>query len=1164
MNENAKVNTFCFRRYLPATMLLYMKFTAFLLLVFCLQVQAKTYSQKVSIKGKNMPLEKVFDILKSQTGYDVLYNPDLLKKTKPVSLSVKDVELETALEICFKDQPVSFLIRYNTIVVTNKPEEIFSGTNKIAGKPDIAVLPVKGTVTDEAGKPLAGVSVLVKGTNLGTTTNADGTFEINIPDEAAKALVFSYVGMETKEITIGSNHEIKVSLQAVTTQQQEVVVIGYGTQKKKLVTGAISTVSESDLNVATTPSFEQALGGRAAGVTVTQASGQPGASVSIKIRANPSFADAGALFVVDGVVVNDNAGEASSSTYYSGAGVDRSPLNFINPNDIETISFLKDASATAIYGARAGAGVVLITTKKGKAGKPVLTYDGSKAWQQSKGFYELLNSKEYMDMRNKVTYEAYLAAKKIAPYGNTNPGSVPAFVPVYTQAQIDAQPILPSAMDAITRPGSTQQHNLSLSGAANEGATKYYASFNYYTQTGVLLKSDLSRYNGRLNLEQAIGRRIKMGANIIASGTKASNASVDPTQQFERAGMIVAAIYHPANLPLQDDAGNYTLNPLYQNAPNPLSFREITDYTINSRILASGFVEARILQGLTAKASFSWDNSTSSRYSFLPTTFLKGGNVGGEASVNDNKLNSKLVEYTLNYDKSMGAYGNISALLGHSYQYRDNFYNGVYNNHLGNDFSFYNIASGTNPAVSTGADPTRVWKSYFGRVIYSFKDRYVLTGSVRRDGASHFADNKKWGTFPSISGAWIISEEAFLKNSSKINFLKLRAGYGTVGNSEIGGSAFAYYDNGGFWKNYAYVFGNTAPIYGVGLSQQANPNLTWETARDLNFGVDFQLLKNRISGSVDYYIRRISGLLAKVPLPTAFPISSVFINSGTSGSRGWEVSLTTKNVISKAPGGFNWSTTFNIGHHYEYWIKRDPQALKVLEKYIDPTGAFYGVYGYSANGIYQGGTVPSGMTGILPGEVIIKDIMGVDANGNYTKGSNDKIGNEDRTLLYLGIPTHNFGFNNTLTYRNFDFTLYTYGALQKKVNSDYTSNNPIQGSIGNVGQNTLSLAQQLWRHDNTSAKYPTVLTGNYSGQGKASDFWVENANYLRIRDITLGYTFDPRNIVKQKLFTSLRVYVTSQNPYVFTKYSGVDPELNTARVYPMVRSFVVGVNAKLF
>ncbi len=232
MNENAKVNTFCFRRYLPATMLLYMKFTAFLLLVFCLQVQAKTYSQKVSIKGKNMPLEKVFDILKSQTGYDVLYNPDLLKKTKPVSLSVKNVELETALEICFKDQPVSFLIRYNTIVVTNKPEEIFSGTNKIAGKPDIAVLPVKGTVTDEAGKPLAGVSVLVKGTNLGTTTNADGTFEINIPDEAAKVLVFSYVGMETKEITIGSNHEIKVSLQAVTTQQQEVVVIGYGTQRK--------------------------------------------------------------------------------------------------------------------------------------------------------------------------------------------------------------------------------------------------------------------------------------------------------------------------------------------------------------------------------------------------------------------------------------------------------------------------------------------------------------------------------------------------------------------------------------------------------------------------------------------------------------------------------------------------------------------------------------------------------------------------------------------------------------------------------------------------------------------------------------------------------------------------------------------------------------------
>lgn len=1022
-----------------------------------------------------------------------------------------------------------------------------------------------GLVRSTKGEPIEGTvvsAIIGKKTIANTITDSLGRFSFeNLPDGSIN-FSFSNVGYVLQTITgniIHNGQTTSILVDLVPSEQSlnEVVVVGYGSTKKRSVTGSIATVKAGDLNVSASTNVGQALAGRAAGVSVIQSSGQPGAGVNIQIRSNPSYASPGALYIIDGVIVNDNSGEASASTRYGGSGVDRSPLNFINPNDIESIDILKDASATAIYGARAGGGVVLITTKKGKSGTPTVAYDGSYSAQRAFDFYEVLGTKDYMEQRNLILYEKYLFDKKIAPYGTTDPSTVAAFVPRYTDAQIAAQPIMPSAVDAITRNGSTQQHNVSVSGVSNK--TRYFTSFNYLDQKGVLKHSDYKRYNGRLNIEQGITDNLKIGANVIISGANANNANVG-TSANEYAGMILSAFYYPATMPFQDSAGNYPVNPDYQNAPNPLSFLEITDYTLNSRVLASGFADWKIIPALTARVNMSWDQSSSTRYSYLPKSFLYGARAGGQASINEDKARSKLIEYTLNYDKTFKNAGHLSFLLGHSYQLSDRYGTSMYNDHFPTDnFTFNNMGLGAAPRPGVGSyrNPTTIWKSYFARAIYEFNDKYVLSASIRRDGASNFAENKKWGTFPAVSVGWIASEENFLKNISAINFLKVRVGYGTTGNSNIGSSAFAYYSSN---DNNSYVFGSTY-ANGVSIDQLSNNNLTWETQRDLNLGIDFQVVKNRISGSFDYYIRTVSDLLTKVALNTSFPVDSLATNAGTTRSRGWDLSITSKNFNSVEANGFNWSTTLNLSHYYNYWMERSPEALKTLAKYIDPKGPFNGIYGYLSDGINNGSKQIASMPGAIPGGIIIKDVNGYDANGNLTGTPDGKITSADQVLLAINGPRYSFGFNNTFSYKGFDLRIYMYGFIQPKYNSDYANAFATYAQLGQFGWNVLSISKDRWRYNNTSATYPTGLSNPYATYASNSDYWLENGNFIRVRDITLGYTLNNQQLNFQRVVSKLRIYVTAQNPFVITKYRGMDPELQNSLAYPMTRNFTIGVNA---
>ncbi|MGF6930280.1 TonB-linked SusC/RagA family outer membrane protein [Chitinophaga sp. W2I13] len=1129
--------------------LLFMKL-AVLLIIVSTGISASAHSQTVTLNERNLSLKRIFSLIEKQTGYSFWYDVNLLKEARKVDIRVDKASLPEVMELSLKGQPFHYSIVDNVIVVSrNAPDPAAAAPLRVE---------VSGKVTDENGAPLPGVSIQVKGTKQGVSTDAGGNFSLNVPDNASHTLIFSFIGMVTQEVPLNGNTKLRIVLKAAIEQKQEVVVIGYGSVKKRNVTGAVSSVKTAELNTAASTNVVQALAGRAAGVSAIQSSGQPGAGVNLQIRSNPSFASPGALYVVDGVIINDNAAEPSSDTRYGSSGVDRSPLNFINPNDIESIDFLKDASATSIYGARAGAGVVLITTKQGKGDKPHIEYSGSYAFQDIIKFYDILNTKEYMEQRNKIGLEQWMLTNKIAPYGSTDPGTVTPYIPKYTQSQIDTTALLPSAIDAITRKGYTKQHNISLSGASNK--TRYYVSGNYLDQQGVLEHSAFTRYNGRISLDQGVGENIKVGVNVIASGSNAINANVG-TQANEYSGMVLSAFYYPANMPLRDAAGNYLINPDYQNSPNPLSFLDITDYTKSSRLLTSGYAEWTIIPGLKAKMNYSYDQSSGKRYAYLPKTFLYGARAGGQASINENNSVSKISEVTLNYNKSFGEKHNIQALAGHSYQVSDWDGLGLYNDRFPTDnFLFNNIGYGTapRPGVSSYRNPTRIWKSYFGRIIYDFADKYILTASIRRDGASNFAPNKKWGTFPGISAAWIISEENFLKNNLPvISFLKLRAGYGTTGNSDIGGSAFSYYT-----ANTSYVFGGTS-LPGVSLSQLSNDNLSWETQRDVNVGLDFQLFSNRVGGSFDYFNRTIVNLLQSVPLTSDFPVSSVAGNAGETRSRGWDASLNTKNIISKTAGGFNWSTTINLSHYYNSWVKRSPDALRSLAKYIAPDGPFNGLYRYVSDGIYNGDkAAPASMPGILPGGIIVKDLNGYDDAGNLTGKPDGKISSADQVLVGIDGPRYSFGFNNSFSYQNFDLSIFMYGFIQKKYNSDYASAFSTYAQLGQFGWNVLSIAKDRWSYDNVNAKYPTGLNDPYASYAANSDYWLENASFLRCRDITLGYTFGGKMIAKQNVLSGLRIYANVQNPFIITPYRGIDPELQNYLAYPMSRSYTIGLNAR--
>ncbi len=1137
--------------------LLIMKLTIILLIIF--QASAKGFSQAVSLSEKNARLESVFKKIEKQTGYYFWYEDKTLKELKKVTVELRNASLNEALDKCLSETPFTYSIVERTIIIKKKPVQ--GSEAKAVVIP--AQIDIRGKVLDESNSTLPGASVLLKGTSTGTSTDIEGRFVLTVPDWQG-TLIISFIGYESIEVPVSGNLDNIVMRQKISAMD-EIVVIGYGGVKQKNLTGAVASVKSKDMNTAVSANFQQALQGKASGVQVIQPTGQPGAGVRVQIRSNPSAANAGVLYVIDGIPVNDAAGQPDiggslGDSKYGSGGVDKSPLNFINPNDIASIEVLKDASAASIYGARAGAGVVLITTKKGAEGKSKIDYTGTYGMQRVDKMYPVYGAKDYMVERNLLREEMWYRDNKIAPYyGNVNAGDVAPYNPVYSQAEIDAaRNSDKTAMDAITRAGYTQQHNLSLSGG--NGKTSYFASGNYFDQKGVILNTGYKRYNGRVSLDQVVSDKIKIGASVILSNSNADNTITGGVN--ENGGIVTAAIYWAPNIPLQNPDGSYPLSPYYPNIPNPVSYGTVTDKTVTNRSLSSAYGEWSIVPALKARASFSYDQSSSKRSTYFPRTFYFGAQANGAASLAQSEAKSRLLDYTLSYEKALGDRHYLSAVAGYNFQRTDwEGFNAANQNFLSDVILNYSLQSGQAVRPSVGSSKAQTtWASYFARAIYTFNDNITLQASLRRDGSSVFADNKKWGYFPGVSAGWVVSDEGFFRGVTPVNFLKLRVGYGETGNSDFGASAFKLYGTA-----QSPYFGTGNVNSGLVLTRDANPNLTWETAGELNIGIDFGLFNNRLSGAVDYFNKTIRNLISFVPYPSGFIINGVYRNAGKTRSTGYEIALQSKNLAPSSSRGLGWSTSVNFAHYLNYWVERSPEALAVLNRYEVPTGRdalFNPLFGTLSDGIYKGGAgeAPAHMPGMLPGGIVLRDIHGYDASGNLV-GPDGAITAADISYIGNADPKFNFGIGNEFTFKNFDLNIFMSGLIQKKW-SPYASGRTTESTTNAFGFNSMPVSSTRWNFKNPEGDFPTSLSDAlYTGYQNGADYWLVDASFLRCRNITLGYSVPQAMLSKQKLFSGVRVSFDVQNPFTITRYPGLDPELNRDNFYPLVKSYVFGINA---
>jgi len=1130
--------------------------------LFCATVFALTPNNLVSQHSKvkitedeSLTVDEVFDLIMEQTEYKFFYEEGIFKDFPKVQVQKGRISTNMLLKRSLALGNLNIEVTTNNAILISEksPNDIMESQQNKELQDNIS-----GTITDENNQPLPGASIVEKGTTNGVQSDFDGKFSITVGDNAI--LVVSYIGFKTNEIPVNGQSVISVSMQEDAAGLDEVVVVGYGTMESREVSSAITTVQSDRLNPTGT-NFTQGLQGVVAGLSVMQTTGQPGGGMDVKIRDNPSFASSGVLYVVDGVPINESAEEAGTSSQYNNFNVNRSPLNYLNTNDIESISVLKDASATAIYGARAGAGVVLITTKKGSTdGRSTINYNNNFSFKKAIWEYDILDSRSYMTERNRIAYDSYLSGNGLAPYGTVDPSTVGAYSPIYTDSEITNAPNRQNALEAISNPALVADHNISISGG--NAKTTYYVSANYLSEEGVVSKSDFKRYGGRVRLDNSISDVLKIGVNISynksdSQNPKGGGGGESPDNRSE-SGIIEAAFGYPANIPFVDADGEYTENPDLVLEPNPMSFFEIDDNTTNSRLLASGNISWNFLPDFTAQARYTYDESESTRGLYLPNNFYYGARTGGLASIANQNSFSNTLEVTLDYSKDIGENARLSLLGGYSYQETlKESLTGKSTNYITDDFSYHNLSAGRQNVESTSSKSSLVWASYFGRAAFSWNNLNV-TGSLRYDGSSNFAKNKKFGLFPAISASYNLVGE----DNPMINMLKPRVGYGVTGNSAIGSNAFSIYSTGvpvdNFYSN--YVFGTTENV-GVFWQQLNNDDLTWETVSEFNFGLDFKILNYRIDGTIDYFNKTIDDLLSFRPLPVDFPVATVADNVGKTRTKGWEIALNTKNIIPNEEDGFGWNTNITLARYTSDWVERSPEVINTLPAYVGLEDPFNAFYGYTSGELYTGGAAPAWMPDIKPGTIIIEDIDGFDSNGDLTGTPDGQISTADISLLGRYDPKLSFGLNNSFSYKQFDLSIFAYGFLQNKTNSVYARSYGVESQLLVSGSNILSeVAQNRWSVDNQESSNPSGLSDKYLGFLGGSDYFFEKANFVRIGNIAMGYSLAPSLLSKLKGLSSARLNVRVENPFVFSGYKGGDPELASTTPYPITRNIVIGLN----
>ena len=1074
-------------------------------------VPTNLLSQNSKIKidqDKMATVDEVFDLIAEQTDYKFFYEEGIFKEFPKILLRKGVVRANKLLSRSLSQGNLEITITNgNLIAIKEKPVD--TGNNQQSTS-------ISGTVKDVDGQPLPGANILEKGTSNGTQTDFDGNFSISVTDGNA-ILMVSFIGFVTQEVSLEGRTNINVVLQEDRASLEEVVVVAYGTVRKSDLTGSVTSVKSEDIAITPSVRLDDALRGRAAGVQVIPTSSQPGAAASIRIRGTNSITgNSNPLFVIDGLIGTGNTSD-------------------LNIQDIESVEILKDASATALYGSRASAGVVLITTKRGKKGEMTLNYDSFVSTSAPFRLIPFLNAAEYADFQNEV---------------QNNPDAFPNPASYGEGTNWQEEVYRDNAL--------TFSNTLSISGGSDNA--NYYLSANHFDQDGIYFEGNLKRYQLRLNGDFKLGDKLRIGNSIVLTRNNTIPGS---------SNIINIGGYLPT-LPVRDENGEFTIQTISSelSAENPIGGPTKTiNLNTRSRIYGTVFAEFEPFENFKYKLSYGTDLSLSKSENYAPSTLFGQSNIGGTATINNSEFLSTLVEQTLNYTTSFGKH-NIDALAGYT---RQRFFNSGSNvgvrGFTTDFFTYNNIDAGTDRFSSGSFASESGIESLLFRLNYNFDSRYRLTLSGRRDGATAFAADDKYGFFPSIALAWSASNEKFIESLNVFDELKFRASLGTLGNPAAGGTSLARLGAG-----FTYLFGNSGDISnGIGLNRLGNDKLKFESTDQLDLGVDMGFFKNRLQVTLDYYKKKTNDLFTSEDILwlAGVPTASIPTNFGTVENKGFELFVNSVNVDKK---DFSWETSFNISTNKnevlaipdedgQVLINRFGGVVNVPSAVIEvgqPLGAFYG---FVRDGIWntQAEIDAAGVSGrgVFPGGKRFEDISGPD-------GVPDGV-IDDLDQRIIGSPHPDFygGFNNTIRYKNFDFSMYWAFTVGNDIFNETDSR--INTAFDN---NVFKKFADRWTPDNTDTNVPSVR-GIFRSEIVSETGVLEDGSFLRLRNISLGYNL-PVDKIPGLPFSKARLYVTGTNVLLFDNYSGYDPEINRGnsnvrRGYdqaqdPSARTWTLGLN----
>lgn len=1102
-------------------------------------VSISDHSMKSGILIKaETPLKKALSFMEEKYGVLFLYESDLLDDRMVSEQKIfEDDGLAGMLQSLLDGSGLTYKqISSQTIGIVPKdaPREY-----------PIAAHTIQGTVTDATdGSTLPGVNILVKGTTVGTSTGLNGQYTLNAPS-ASDTLVFSFIGYQTQMIPIQGRTNIDVEMQAASIQGEELIVVGYGTQKREDLTGSVSSVTAEDMENSVASTFDQALQGRTAGVMVMKNSGKPGAGVSIQIRGvNTLMSSSEPLYVIDGVPISADSDGTTN------------PLATLNPSDIKSIDILKDASAAAIYGSRAANGVVLITTKRGDAGDVRVNYDAYVGLQQLPKKLDVMNLRQYAHYRNQLS--------EIVGWGSQPEFADPSILGEGTDWQ-----------EALYRDAPMTKHNISVSGGNEQ--TQYMLSAGFFDQQGIAIESDFQRYSVRLNLDNQPTTWLQVGTSLNLSRTNENiNVSEDD--------IVNLAIRQSPDIPVRYPDGSWG-GPTQSEftLENPVALAKLnTNEQRRSQVIGNLYATIDILDNLTLRNELNGTFGYTNDYVFNPTyEFNARVNDLNSGSRNANNNTFWQAKNYLTYVDNFNALA-VNAMAGHEVQVSQ--WEGLSGSR--ERFPTNNIQELTAGDAATAKNNSyagsSAMQSFFARLNFTYDDRYLITGNIRADGTSSFADQNRWGYFPSVAAAWRVSNESFMQNIDFINELKLRGGYGYVGNQNIPSNRFI--------DTFSIVetqWGN-----GVRPSTLGNPALKWESTESFNAGLDISVLNQRVSLSVDAYLKRTHDLLTNVPLPLLAgttgngSINTPIDNIGQLENKGLEFALNTVN----AQGPLRWESdlVLSMNRNVVTRLKSDNSIIDRQINFFDtatrtivgePVGQ---LFGYVADGVFvdaedirnhavQNDAVDP-VAGVWVGDIKFKDI------------NNDGVIDEkDRTILGDPMPDFQYGVTNRLYYKNFDFSVFLNGNYGNKIFNQVRRQNEDPASDFGMLASVFDYARlDPYATDanvddvvvnNPETTVPRISSSDPNNNQRPSSRFVEDGTYLRIQNITLGYTL-PNDLASRFSLRNLRLYASVENLYTFTSYSGYDPEIGSQTSdpllmgidngrYPSQRIFTLGINVGL-